>query len=92
MYLTKGLTMDLIEKNMSNLFAQLGEASDDAGIAHFIALHGRLSGGTHLHEAAFWSASQASFLREAMLQDAAWAPVVDELNAKLHCLPDATQP
>jgi hypothetical protein len=28
--------------------------------------------------------SQASFLRDALMLDAAWAPVVDELNAKLH--------
>jgi hypothetical protein len=88
-YLNQGSTMELIEKNMSTLFAQLGEASDEAGIAHFIALHGSLSGGTHLHEAAFWSASQASFLREALVLDAAWAPVVDELNAKLHRSPGA---
>jgi hypothetical protein len=79
--------MELIEKSMSTLFAQLGEASDEVGIAAFIEMHGSLSGGTHLHEAAFWSTSQASFLREALLADAAWAPVVDELNAKLHRAP-----
>jgi hypothetical protein len=79
--------MELIEKNMSNLFAQLGEASDEHSIALFIELHATLSGGTHLHEAAYWSASQAGFLREAILQDASWAPVVDELNAKLHRAP-----
>jgi hypothetical protein len=79
--------MELIEKNMSTLFAQLGEAHDEVGIAQFIELHATLAGGTELHEAAYWSASQASFLREAMLQDAAWAPVVDELNAKLHRTP-----
>lgn len=81
--------MDLMEKNMSNLFAQLGEASDEAGIAQFIATHRTLSGDTHLHEAPFWSPSQASFLREAMALDGAWAPVVDELNARLHCPPPA---
>jgi hypothetical protein len=47
-------------------------------------LHGSLPGGTRLHEATFWSTSQASFLRDALVLDAAWAPVVDELNAKLH--------
>jgi hypothetical protein len=79
--------MELIEKSMSTLFAQLGEASDENGIALFIEMHASLSGGTHLHDAAFWSASQADFLREAILQDASWAPVVDELNAKLHRAP-----
>jgi hypothetical protein len=76
--------MELIEKNMSSLFSQLGEASDDISIADFIELHGTLSGGTNLHDATFWSASQASFLRESLVLDAAWAPVADELNAKLH--------
>jgi hypothetical protein len=56
-------------------------------MAQFISLHATLAGGTPLHEARFWSVSQASFLREAIAQDAAWAPVVDELNAKLHLAP-----
>jgi hypothetical protein len=81
--------MELIEKSMGSLFAQLGEASDDAGIAHFIARHGGLAGGTHLHDAPCWSPSQASFLREAVALDGAWSPVVDELNANLHRTPEA---
>lgn len=76
--------MELLEINMHSLFAQLGEPNDDASIARFIARNGHLHGGTHLHEATFWSPSQAAFLRDAMLQDATWAPVVDELNTKLH--------
>jgi hypothetical protein len=28
--------MELIEKNISNLFAQLGEATDEVGMANFI--------------------------------------------------------
>lgn len=76
--------MELIEKNMSSLFKQLGEMHDEVGIANFIERYGGLPGDTHLHEAAFWSVSQANFLREALVQDAAWAPVVDALNAMLH--------
>jgi hypothetical protein len=76
--------MELIDKSMGTLFAQLGEASDAASIVSFVTLHGPLAGGTALHEADFWSASQANFLRDALTLDAAWAPVVDELNAKLH--------
>ena len=79
--------MELFEKNMSTLFAQLGEASDEVGIERFIELHGSLSGDTRLHEAECWSASQASFLSETLVADAAWAPIVDELNAKLHSAP-----
>mgnify|MGYP000337735868 CR=1 FL=1 len=71
--------MELIEKNMSSLFKQLGELHDEVGIANFIALHGCLSGDTHLHEAGVWSPSQASFLREALLQDAAWAQALNAL-------------
>jgi hypothetical protein len=76
--------MELIEKCMTSLFAQLGEDSDDISIANFIELHGRMSGNTNLHDAAFWSPSQACLLRESLILDAAWAPVVDELNSKLH--------
>ncbi|MGB9193507.1 MAG: DUF2789 family protein, partial [Azonexus sp.] len=36
------------------------------------------------HEAPFWSAAQASFLREAIGDDADWAAIADELNLKLH--------
>lgn len=82
--------MELLKPNMNSLFAQLGEADDDASIARFIASKGHLPSGTRLHEANFWTPSQAAFLRDAIAQDANWAPVVEELNAKLH--PDATPP
>jgi hypothetical protein len=83
--------MELIEKNMNTLFAQLGEANDDTSIALFIELHGTLTGATQLHEAPCWTASQASFLRDALLLDAAWAPVVDELNVRLHRTPNVPE-
>jgi hypothetical protein len=70
--------------NLSNLFAQLGEASDEGAIARFIATHGPLDSDVQLHEATFWTPAQAAFLREAMLEDAEWAAIVDELNAELH--------
>jgi hypothetical protein len=37
-----------------------------------------------LHEAPFWTPSQAEFLRDAVCEDSDWAEVVDELNAGLH--------
>lgn len=70
--------------NMSNLFAQLGRPDDEAAIARFIESHRPLAGGVRLHEAAFWSPAQAAFLREALLDDADWAEVADELNTNLH--------
>jgi hypothetical protein len=78
---------DVMERpahNMSNLFAQLGQPSDEAAIAHFIESHRPLAEDVQLHEAAFWTESQASFLRESILEDADWAEVVDLLNGDLH--------
>jgi hypothetical protein len=76
--------MELLEPTMQSLFAQLGEPDDEAAISRFVERHGHLRGHTKLHEAAFWSPSQAAFLRDAIVQDANWAPVVDALNARLH--------
>ena len=76
--------MELIDKNMDNLFAQLGEANSVTDIATFIERHAPIAGEVMLHEATFWTQSQSHFLREATDMDAAWAPVVDELNARLH--------
>lgn len=70
--------------DMPSLFAQLGQADDAPAIDHFIATHSPLPGATLLHEAVFWSASQATFLREAILDDAEWAEIVDALNTELH--------
>jgi hypothetical protein len=70
--------------DMSSLFAQLGVASDKQSIARFIKSHAPLDGAVQLHEAAFWTAAQAGFLREATLDDAEWAAIVDALNSELH--------
>jgi hypothetical protein len=70
--------------NMSNLFAQLGQANDEQAIARFIETWQPLANGVQLHEAAFWTPSQAAFLREAILDDADWAEVADALNVGLH--------
>ena len=69
--------------NMTNLFAQLGQADDEAAIVRFIESHRPLPENVQLHEAAFWTPAQACFLREALIEDADWAEVADELNAGL---------
>ena len=69
--------------SMNNLFAQLGLASDQESVEHFIETH-PLATSVPLCDAPFWTPSQASFLREEMLNDADWAEVIDELNAALH--------
>ena len=70
--------------NMSSLFAQLGLANDEAAIAQFIEKHHPLPDNVRLHQASFWTASQAGFLCEALCEDADWAEIADELNAELH--------
>lgn len=69
---------------LSNLFAQLGKPSDDVSISRFIETHAPLPNGMRLDEARFWTCSQATFLREAISDDADWAEVTDNLNAQLH--------
>ena len=74
--------MDASHHQISDLFAQLGLPSDEAGIRRFIDEHARLPG--RLEEAPFWSPQQARLLRELCIQDADWSAVVDQLNAALH--------
>jgi hypothetical protein len=72
---------------MAQLFAQLGRPNDPSSIEHFIARHRPIDNGIYLHEARFWTASQAIFLFEALRHDAEWSGVVDELNVELHARP-----
>ena len=69
--------------NLTTLFAQLGQPSDETSIAQFIESHRPLPDDVLLHEAAFWTPAQVSFLCEAIRDDANWAEVADELNAGL---------
>lgn len=70
--------------SLSDLFAQLGLSSDAAAIEQLISTHSPLQPGIMLCDAHFWTAAQASFLRDEILNDADWAEVIDELNALLH--------
>lgn len=69
---------------LSNLFAQLGLPSEPAAVDSFIAAHRPLDQAVALYRAPFWSASQRAFLKEEIIEDADWAGVIDELNARLH--------
>lgn len=75
--------MDLNVYRMESLFAQLGLASSDDAIENFMMEHTPLSNTLALHEAPFWSQSQAEFLQQAIKEDADWSIVVDELNMML---------
>jgi uncharacterized protein involved in type VI secretion and phage assembly len=70
--------------SLSNLFAQLGLPSDEAAIDSFIKKHRALTTSVALPDATYWTPAQAAFLREEILNDADWAEVIDQLNAKLH--------
>ncbi len=68
---------------LADLFAQLGLDADGAAQRAFIAAHAPLPAYLPLPDAPFWTPAQATFLREALLEDAEWAEVVDELDALL---------
>jgi len=76
--------METPTHTLGNLFAQLGLPAEPAAIEQFIQTHSPLQSGIMLCDAPFWTAAQASFLRDEMLNDADWAEVIDELNALLH--------
>lgn len=67
----------------TELFEQLGLASDPASIKRFIERNGPLPDDVELPDAPCWNEGQAEFLREALEEDADWAEVVDHLNASL---------
>ncbi|MGV0953383.1 MAG: DUF2789 domain-containing protein [Fluviibacter sp.] len=69
--------------SINSLFAQLGLPSATAEIDAFIEHHCPLPDYCLLHEASFWTASQSTFLAEEIEDDADWAEVIDELNARL---------
>lgn len=69
---------------LEGLFDQLGLDSSPAAIDAFIARHSPLGEDRKLVDAPFWSAPQAAFLKQQLQADADWAPVVDELNLRLH--------
>ena len=80
--------MDSIMHTMPNLFDQLGLPSDETSISQFIATHSPLPQGLPLADAAFWTLSQKTFLRDEILNDADWAEVIDMLNSALHLKAD----
>ncbi|MBS0511913.1 MAG: DUF2789 domain-containing protein [Proteobacteria bacterium] len=75
--------MEKATHDLGDLFRQLGLPDTPADIEHFVATHRPLPRGTRLADAAFWSPSQAQFLREEIQDDADWAELVDTLAAML---------
>jgi len=75
--------VETFDHSLASLFDQLGLDSTDQAIEGFIKRHAPLPGDLALHDADFWSASQASFIRQAKDEDADWAEIVDQLDAML---------
>jgi hypothetical protein len=69
--------------SIHSLFDQLGLDSSDQAINAFVAKHGLLPANVKIHQADFWNEAQKSFLQQMINEDADWAEVVDELDAKL---------
>ncbi len=74
--------MDTSEHTMAGLFAQLGLSNSETAIEAFVK-NNHLPTEIPLERAAFWSAGQAQFIREAISEDADWAELVDQLDAQL---------
>lgn len=75
--------MEHVFHPLSELFAQLGLPNAPAAIEAFISGHSPLPHDQLLADAPFWTPSQATFLREAIAEDADWAEAVDHLDALL---------
>ncbi len=75
--------MDPEIHTMNTLFQQLGLNDSDDEVEKFIIRHRPLPRDMELHEASFWNKSQAEFLKQALKDDAEWAELVDELDARL---------
>lgn len=72
-----------VEVRMTNLFAQLGLDSSEAGIAAFIKSH-QLPKDINMLRADFWNDAQRQFLIEQVRMDSNWAIVIDQLSEALH--------
>ncbi|AYA64118.1 DUF2789 family protein [Alteromonas sp. RKMC-009] len=76
--------MLLQQPTMQDLFAQLGLDNSDEAIENFVEKHRGLNDSRHIEDAPFWNDAQATFLRSALLEDAEWVEIIDQLNAELH--------
>ncbi|MDN3640666.1 DUF2789 domain-containing protein [Simiduia curdlanivorans] len=68
---------------MAELFSQLGLDSSKTAIDQFIRNNHLRHQDGELYRAIFWNPAQAQFIKQAIEEDAQWAEVVDELDARL---------
>jgi hypothetical protein len=81
------MPMEASYHHFCELFAQLGLPAEEPQVRAFIELHAPLAGEVALADAPFWSAAQATLLRETWAADADWAPLVDRLDVALRRAP-----
>ena len=74
--------MDISPHSLNTLFQQLGLPAADSEVESFFARH-KLDHDTRLVDADFWTEAQVAFLSEALEDDADWAEIVDQLDARL---------
>ncbi|HHF3202218.1 DUF2789 domain-containing protein [Vibrio alginolyticus] len=75
--------MEMHQHGMAELFQQLGLGSSPQEMKDFINQHRHKRDSASLHEASFWTMSQANFLKQAIEEDADWAELVDQLDVML---------
>ena len=75
--------MESQNHSLEQLFKQLGLDSSEASIAEFISKNAPIASDVKLHQAAFWSPSQSSFLQQSKADDADWSEIVDQLDTML---------
>ena len=72
--------MESYHTKMRDLFAQLGLPSDQKSIENFIEKHSGLARSIHIEDATFWTEHQAGFIRSALVEDAEWAELIDQVK------------
>lgn len=75
--------MEAQRHSLENLFEQLGIATTDNGIGAFIDKNTPIPSTIALHQASFWTPSQAAFLLQSKVDDADWSELVDQLDVML---------
>lgn len=75
--------MEMYQHGMPELFEQLGLGNSPEEIRDFVKNHRHKRDSAPIHEASFWTSSQADFLKQAIEQDADWAELVDQLDVML---------
>jgi hypothetical protein len=74
--------MDTTSNDLSHLFKQLGLPHDQEGIDYFV-IQNKLDKHTLITDADCWNSGQKAFLKEALLQDAQWSEVIDQLDVMM---------